>query len=338
MTRAALLERIRGCLLGGAVGDALGAPVEFTRAEGLRERFPDGMVRQFVEGEHGRGAITDDTQLTLFTAEGLVLAYQRGRDRGIWHPPSMVHDAYARWLRTQNGQRSHEGEALAGWLLGYPALWSRRAPGGTCLRALAQPRMGTIEDPLNDSKGCGGVMRAAPAGLIGHPNPFRLGCELAAITHGHPSGYLSAGVLAYTVSRIVEGAGLREAVEYALPILRKFAGHEECDRALGAALDLAATGPGTPEKVARLGRGWVGEEALAIGVYCALVSESLEEALPLAVSHEGDSDSTGSITGNLLGALHGAAGVPDRWLAELELRDAIELTAARLAECVPTRE
>ncbi|MBK8809431.1 MAG: ADP-ribosylglycohydrolase family protein [Acidobacteria bacterium] len=64
-------------------------------------------------------------------------------------------------------------------------------------------------------------------------------------------------------------------------------------------------------RVSVLGGGWVGEEALAISIYCSLVSENdLSGALLLAVNHSGDSDSTGAITGNILGALHGIGAIP----------------------------
>src|SRR5215469_1142760 len=91
----------RGCLLGGAVGDALGAPVEFmSYANIVREFGPEG-IRDFAPAYGRLGAITDDTQMTLFTAEGLLRAYVRGCLKGICHPPSVVHHAYLRWLITQ---------------------------------------------------------------------------------------------------------------------------------------------------------------------------------------------------------------------------------------------
>ena len=73
----------------------------------------------------------------------------------------------------------------------------------------------------------------------------------------------------------------------------------------------------------QLGQGWVAEEALAIAIYCALRGKSFEESVVLAVNITGDSDSTGSITGNLLGAIHGVEAIPQRWLESLELRKAI---------------
>ncbi len=104
----------------------------------------------------------------------------------------------------------------------------------------------------------------------------------------------------------------------------------EVQQALAAARRLAATGRREvipPE----LGQGWIAEEALAIAVCCALVGHEPEDAIRLAVNHDGDSDSTGSIAGQLVGALHGPDALPDRWLDQLELRPEIERIAAQLA-------
>uniref|UniRef100_A0A6S6M922 ADP-ribosylglycohydrolase n=1 Tax=Citrifermentans bremense TaxID=60035 RepID=A0A6S6M922_9BACT len=86
-----------------------------------------------------------------------------------------------------------------------------------------------------------------------------------------------------------------------------------------------------PETVEKLGGGWVGEEALAISIYCSLVAkEDFARGVLLAVNHSGDSDSTGAITGNILGALLGSQQLPLKWLNQLELRDVIERVATDL--------
>jgi ADP-ribosylglycohydrolase len=82
-----------------------------------------------------------------------------------------------------------------------------------------------------------------------------------------------------------------------------------------------------------LGGGWVGEQALAIAVCCALTAEDFAEGVLRAVNHSGDSDSTGAICGNLLGAQLGEEAIPAAWLAELELREAIARLADDLFAC-----
>ena len=317
-------SRVRGCLIGGAVGDALGAPVEFLSMDRIRAEYgPDGLT-DIVTGAAGVAPITDDTQMTLFTAEGLIRASVRS-DRGVVHPPSMVHRAHLRWLDTQRLPAPPPG--VSGWLAAQPWLYARRAPGNACLSGLSSPGMGTLDQPKNPgSKGCGTVMRSAPFGLYPQPwltpeKVFDLAAECATQTHGHPTGYLAAGAFAAIVRTLVDGAGLADAVAVALDLLPARPGHEETTAALRAAL---AAEPGSPREIERLGGAWIAEEALAIGVYCALSHpDDARRALLLSVNHSGDSDSTGSICGNLLGAWHGETALPPDWVIAVEGRGTI---------------
>jgi ADP-ribosylglycohydrolase len=340
------LEFVTGCLAGGAVGDALGAAVEFDGLDAIRRRFGDEGVSDYAPAYGRKGAITDDTQMTLFTAEGLILAAVRGDGPDAEPPVIPVYRAYLRWLATQRGNpaqrdallKTHGSCAMVdGLLMTRPELYSQRAPGNTCLSALASGKMGTMDDPINDSKGCGGVMRAAPVAYgVPENQVFDVGCQIAAVTHGHPSGYLAAGALAWMVFDISRGRSLRHAVEAGLEMVSRRPHSRECRDAIRAALNAADRLPPTPETVETLGAGWIAEEALAISVFCALIHENdFEAALRLAVSHSGDSDSTGAITGNLLGSLHGENAIPPRFLAELELLDLIREVAADLHERMP---
>jgi len=174
----------------------------------------------------------------------------------------------------------------------------------------------------------------APVGLSFYGEParaFDIGCDVAAITHGHPSGCLSAGCLAALVAGVIAGQPLKEASQEAVPMLRQEPGHEECLAAVRAGIELASGGRPSPEEIESLGGGWVGEEALAISLCCALCSpDDYATAILLAVNQGGDSDSTGAITGNILGALLGKTAIPRRWLARLELRTEIEALAEDL--------
>ncbi|MGI5353082.1 ADP-ribosylglycohydrolase family protein [Streptomyces sp. CA-250714] len=319
-------SRVRGCLLGGAIGDALGAGVEFDSLAAIREKWGPQGVTDYVPAYGRRGAVTDDTQMALFTVDGLIRAHVR-RDTGAWHPPTDVHAAYRRWAVTQRDWGPDERRADDGWLAREEWLYARRAPGNACLSGLADPRMGTLEQPKNaDSKGCGTVMRSAPFGLLVGWEPalvFQLAVECAAQTHGHPTGYLAAGAFAAIVHTLARGDDLDTAVQRALVHLAARPGHQETTEALKRALGAVRQGMPSPERVAALGEGWTAEEALSIGVYCALVAEDVRHGLLLAVNHSGDSDSTGSICGNLLGAMHGETSLPPGWVAELEGRATI---------------
>ncbi len=316
------LSRIRGCLLGGAVGDALGAAIEFDRLPAIRSKYGPAGLTDYAPAYGRLGAITDDTQMTLFTAEGLIQAAARMEGKGIAHPTSMIYHAYLRWLDTQGTPVSVSGTTTGG-LIEEEGLRHRRAPGNTCLSALMSGQMGTPDRPLNNSKGCGGVMRVAPIGLV-IADPFEMAVDVAAITHGHPSGYFSSGAFAVMLQQLMKGDTVRAAVEAGLRSLGGVAGADETRAALRGAIELTQRPDPSPEKVESLGGGWVAEEALAITVYCALVAEGFEEAVLLAVNHSGDSDSTGSLVGQLLGTHSGIESIPQQWLDRLELHDLID--------------
>ena len=234
-----------------------------------------------------------------------------------------IYCAYLRWLETQGFRPAYPSdEARGGHLITVATLHERRGPGGTCLSALNSGHMGTVNHPLNHSKGCGGIMRAAPAGLTSW-QPFCLGVDLAAITHGHPSGYLSAGCLAKLIAELLAGNDLQSGIAAMIDELRTWPHCEECLGVVKSALNLAKTASATPETIERIGGGWVGEEALAIALSCALKAQDFRSGVLLAANHSGDSDSTAAITGNILGTLWGEEGIPPTWLERLELHDEI---------------
>ncbi len=343
-----IADKFTGCLLGGAVGDALGWLVEFLSLAEIRQRFGPEGIRDFAATEGGIGAITDDTQMTLFTAEGLLREYRR--TVGTSEKPdysASVYRAYLRWLHTQGEVSRDPGfhGCLDGDLLKVKELHHRRAPGSTCLSALIAGKMGTVEHPVNTSKGCGGVMRVAPAGLFCRALPdagddrargklaFELGCDAAAITHGHPLGYLPAGFLAAMIFSLVSGRTLEDSIGDAMLVLVE---RPEYEKSTLAALIARAVRSGlrdepSPETVERLGAGWVGDEALAISLYCALTAKGdFDRGVRMAVNHSGDSDSTGAVAGNILGALLGKGALPGEWVGLLEIRKVIEDTATNM--------
>ena len=329
-------DRIRGCLLGGAVGDALGAGVEFWSSEEIARALGPGGVADPVPAYGHPCPITDDTQMTLFTAEGLLRARAAEAD----DPVPSIHRAYLRWLHTQGARSEHADfeDALDGWLVRVPALHSSRAPGNTCIGGLTGDRAGTIEAPLNDSKGCGGVMRIAPVGLL-LPRPAAVAARACALTHGHRAGWAAGAAFAEILADLLAGASLREA---ATRVAADSAlSPDEVGSSLRRAIEAASSGPPTVEQVEALGGGWVAEEALAIAVFCALATGDPERAIRAAVQHSGDSDSTGSLAGQLVGAIGGEAAIPRRWADAVELREVVltiadDLAAVRAGAPVPT--
>jgi ADP-ribosyl-[dinitrogen reductase] hydrolase len=325
-------SRVVGCFLGGAIGDALGAPTEFMDLATIRRVYgPDG-VTGLSRSFGGPRQFTDDTQMTLWTAEGLIRARRSVVDGGRWDPVVHVNDSYLRWFRTQ-GQPifGDDGSVETGWLITEHGLWARRAPGNTCLSALRVGGLGRPDDPINDSKGCGGVMRVAPVGFVPDIDVFELGCDTAALTHGHPSGYVASGALAVVIAEISGGVDLASAVVNARERAAQHPESGEVIAAIDKALALAESGPVMPERIERLGGGWVAEEALAIGVFCAITASDYASGVLAAVNHSGDTDSTGSITGQILGLIHGSEAIPGEWVDAIELREVIERVATDMA-------
>ena len=302
-------DAIRGCMLGGAVGDALGAPVEFLDLESIERRYGDA-VSDYVEFSDGTGSITDDTQMALFTAEGLLRATVRNNSKGICCAEEVMHYAYLRWLKTQGIIVDCAPEELnSGWLIKEKDLFACRAPGMTCLNALECNASTNTAD--NNSKGCGTVMRMAPVGLHLAPElVYEFGCKFSAITHGHPTGITSGGAFAMLINCLLRSKSLTASLKLVEEHLEQFPEAAETLSAIRKAQ--------TATSVAELGEGWVAEEALAIGIYCALHHQwDFKPGVLEAVNITGDSDSTGSIAGNILGILNGENGIPEKWRKNL---------------------
>lgn len=332
MTHTIDKEHFQGCLLGGAIGDALGYPIEFdSQAEILALYGPEG-IRDLKLSKKGKALISDDTQMMLFTGEGILNAWEKKVD-----PAYAIWEAYLRWYSTQ-------GYPLAaplkyGNLYENTELHVRRGPGITCLSALATGKMGNRNTLLNNSKGNGTVMRVAPVALIHVDDTrksFRLGMESGMITHGHPTAALSSGFLAAMLSEILKGHDIRESVMLSLELLDDYREAEETREAVEKALRLVDFDIAAEEAIPIIGPGKVAEEALAIAIYSSLsYSHDFKEGVIRSVNHGGDSDSTGIVTGYILGAYLGVSAIPEKWQQQVELADVILKMADDLLDLVP---
>ncbi|MGX1475412.1 UNVERIFIED_CONTAM: ADP-ribosylglycohydrolase [Streptomyces canus] len=316
-------SRVRGTLLGVAVGDALGAPVDGLGLDEIREAYgAEGLV-DLAFGYGRRGAVTHLTQLSLFTVDGLIRAQVR-RDTGAWHPPTDLHRAYLRWAATQRDWGPDERRKDDGWLAREEWLYARRDPTRSLLLGFGDDTMGTLESPKNpDELGPEATARSAAFGLLVGWEPqlvVQLAVECAAQTHGHPVAYLSAGAYAVIVHALALGDSLDGAVQRALALLAARPGHEPVSDALQHALGAVRQGMPTPARVEELAADGSADGLLSAAVYCALVGEDVRHGLCLAVNHDGPSAAAGALTGGLLGALHGETALPPAWLAELEGR------------------
>ena len=336
-----LQDRIRGSLIGGAIGDALGYPVEFIYSfEEIQKRYGERGITRLDTNQHwlpkkkqvGKAVVSDDTQMTLFTANGLLNAKKQGilLKYGIC-------GAYIEWYLTQIGMKSPKYRDC--WISDVPELNHRRAPGNTCMSSLDDIYRG--KDPVNNSKGCGGVMRIAPIPLyatvqdrMSIEEADHLAGDAAEITHQHPLGYISAALMSHVIYRLaldIEPTqdGMKRYIMEGVAEMRNQykAYHNDVERMAELterAIFLLDNGKTDLENIGRLGEGWTGEEALAIALYCALKHfDSFEDAMIASVNHGGDSDSTGAVTGNILGAAIGYEAIPQFYKDDLEMHDLI---------------
>ncbi|MEV0845283.1 ADP-ribosylglycohydrolase family protein [Streptomyces sp. NPDC049954] len=326
-------SRVRGALLGTALGDALGAPLAGLDEEGLRPAHGPGGTADLLPAHGRRGAVTSVTQLALFSADGLIRAQVR-RDTGAWHPPTDLHAAYRRWAATQRDWGPDERRAEDGWLARQEWLYARRAPDRDCLTGLGDATPGTLDQPKNPkARGAAPATRSAPFGLLVGWDPalvLQLAVECAAQTHGHPVSGLVAGAHALLVHGVARGAPLEQAVTETTALLAGRPGHEPVTAALARALTAAAqaaerpVGPAQADvRIAELVGASGPEDCLAAAVYAARVATDVRAGLSCAVRHLGDSSAVGALCGALLGAAHGETALPPGWLAELEGRATI---------------
>jgi ADP-ribosylglycohydrolase len=347
------LDRIQGCMVGGAVGDALGYAVEFISWPQIQRRYgPDG-IREMVLDARGMACISDDTQMSLFTAGGVLLGMTRGYLRGIMgRLDDYCRVSYIDWLHTQEYSSKEAAGKGHTWLTDVPGLYDQRAPGNTCLSALRALEKG--REVKNDSCGCGGVMRTAPIALVCYLHDYAGGslprvdlaaAETARITHKHPLGFLPSAVLNHVLWQIMAGkvdsredlqrAFLEAAREIRQVVAQEYGGKtwgelwpeycSELESILDTALRYAGNDMPDVETIELIGGGWTGHEALAIAAYSAVRHYgSFEESVISAVNHSGDSDSTGAVCGQIAGCLYGRGAIPARFTERLELLDIIE--------------
>lgn len=323
---------IRGSLMAGAAGDAIGYPVEFMSRNAILARYGDKGITEFKLDNDGKALVSDDTQMTLFTANGMLMGLTRGYMRGIGgDPKDYVDGAYIDWYYTQTvNKKSERDDFHYTWLRDLPELAHRRAPGITCLNACES--LLAHRDVENNSKGCGGIMRVAPMGLLdasfkesgGSGFYYKTvylaeaGAHIARVTHLHPLGYLPAALMTLLLSRIVPltpdevKESIIDIINDGLDVMMNmygndYAKYKEYLRTLTLkAVNLAHSNISDIQAIMQLGEGWTAEEAWAISLYCVIRHiDNMKEAIIAAVNHDGDSDSTGSITGNIMGAIYG---------------------------------
>ena len=268
--------------------------------------------------------------MTLYTAEGLLEAERNGRPL----LPTIC-NAYLAWCGHQVGKKFRI--SYYSKLSQIDELNQRRAPGNTCLSALLSIHNG--KDPVNASKGCGGIMRVAPIGIYGasHDWPLEKTADIAGkvadLTHLHPLSTYASAALAVIVQLCITTDDIttevfKSIVNRSLEIIAIVYGEsapamEDLRRIVAKALRLEDNLLQDWEIIENgLGGGWVAEETLAIAVFSVLRHiNDFNACMICAVNHGGDSDSTGAVAGNIIGAILGYDAIPDKFTKHIQLKD-----------------
>ena len=315
-------DHFRGCLLGGATADS----------------------KAYHGREGGIELISDNTQQSIFTVDGIIWAHDRAKRKGVYAYVPCLFYSYQKWYYTQTGGLADKDYQfiLQGEVLKNDELFARRGEGVTSLNALAssiQNRYGTIENRINDLNRPGCVIRTAPLGLYFTNDTemaFRIGCESAALTHGHTQAIMSSGYMAALIARLAQGDDLAAAAETALKILDRF---ELSDPLPGElirrAVDLAQTEKSPRKAIESIGEGWIAPETAAIATYLSFrFGDDFEAAINAATDFDGNMDSVTPAVGNIVGCITGSLEIPAEWILELELAGLITRSADVLLKAV----
>ncbi|MDE6341898.1 MAG: ADP-ribosylglycohydrolase family protein [Muribaculaceae bacterium] len=345
-----LRDKAQGVIFGGAAGDALGYAVEFMDLTEIHDSYGEHGIREYELDANHTALFSDDTQMTLFTAEGLLSATLGHEKPDLGAIISSLKASYSAWLATQT---DFQLPLPTSWLTHLRALWARRAPGNTCISSLQALRQG--KDVANDSKGCGGVMRIAPVAVWAAARDdmddvmvARIAAEAAKITHHNVQSTCASALTALIIYKCMlsgntDSALFRSIVESSLPVALMLASdpkEKEYFRSIiEKSLRLAESEVSDIEAIRRLGEGWVAEETIAIAIFCVMRHiDDFGAALESSVNHDGDSDSTGAVTGNIAGALTGYAGIPEKFKRNLQLADVLLSVADDLCGASPGRQ
>lgn len=320
----------RGCLLGMAVGDAMGYTVDNRSWQEIREDYgPNGLLGYDLV--NGYADVTSYTQLAAFTCNGLLLGLTRGQMLGKMAPFVKYIELSSReWAASQRPWGRPNRSYC--WLLRKADMCRRHCMDTRMLDTLSRDKVSTPETPVNNFNTPGGITSAIGVGLFIDPDRMgqeeidRLGAESVALTHGSPTAFLTGAVLTHIVSRLLRepGISLKKLAVEAVDAIKEQFGHQYSQAfEISTLVRHAITYAGSPnlnqvEVMERLGCE-TAAEVLAGAIYACLVSaEDFDSAMIAAVNHSGRSAAVGAIAGAILGIRLGEEALPDFYIECLE--------------------
>ena len=344
------MDKFEGAIIGSAIGDAFGYPLMRLSFEEICGTFEkNGAMELAISRKTKTALFTEATQMSLFTADGILWAHNERVSDENASVANYVFYSYQMWLYMQT-------KTIAGpeyeWLfnkkqnpnmsslLRSKGLGRSRRLNDVNIDALLEAKnnnYGTLNKRVNNNKDAGAVKRVVSAGLFYGKSPemaFRIGCDIGAVTHSHPDGYLPCGVFAAIVAELMTDKSVDDAVNNAMALLAAYPNNENTYNMLQSAVDLASNENIDPlEGVAELGDGFSAVSCLSIAVYSAIVHQTnYRFAIELSTNHDGDSAACGAITGGILGVWYGRKKLPKPWIKKMQYQNLLETVADVLFE------
>lgn len=337
------LSRCRGCLLGLAVGDAMGFTVDASTWEEIRRDYgPNGLLGYDLV--NGTAEVSSHTQIAAYAANGLILAINRGKPELY---AKYIALAMKEWAVKQNLPR--DPSRFYCWTAQIPQLRRRHCRDSRMLDALRLQTLGTPEKPVNRNTTPGSLTAAAMVGAAFDPSRMEpamvgeLGARAVAVSHGSQEAFLSGAVLAYCIAGILQEPerSLEEQFLHAIEaVLTQFGEQYDYAGTLAARLKLVIA-MADPKTDPRLGIGKLecdtASDCLAGAMYaCLMCGEDFDSAMIVAINHSGKSAAVGALTGAILGAKLGIEALPEFYLESLDVVQVLEQLAADLYQGSPT--
>lgn len=334
----------RGCLLGLAVGDAMGAAVDGKSLRQIREGYGPGGLRGY-DLVNGQGEFTSYTQIAMFACNGMLLSIARGQVSGN-AAMRCIATALKEWARAQH--LPGDPRLRSCWLCHVPQMRRRRSMDARTLDSLTREVLGTPTRPANQGAGPGTLTAAVPVGLFFHPDRMgfqeigQLGAQVVALTHGDPLAFLSGAVLAYLIAGIIRApvCPMEEQVRQAAAAVcaqfgQRFPQAARLQLLLTDAVDMARSGIPHDRAMEQLECG-TAAQVLAGAVYAVLAGqEDFDNAMIIAVNHSGKSAAVGAVAGAILGARLGESALPEFYLESLEGMQVVKEVATDLYTACP---
>lgn len=298
-------EKALGIIYGLAIGDAMGYPTEFLSVHRIKAEYGPEGISTLPEP----ALFSDDTQMSIAIAEALISAGEQDTESIM----EAVKEEFLNWLHSPD---------------------NNRAPGRTCLTGVANMEKGLhwSRSGIARSKGCGSAMRASPIGYLYQHDPAKLK-EVAhatgLCTHGHPAADAACIGAAYAVKLALDKCSPKKMLFRLLAFTEGIS--SEWEEAI-MKVERCLSWEDEEEALKFLGEGWIGEEAVALALYCFLrYPGSYEKVVIRSANTNGDSDSVACIAGSISGAYLGVGAIPVEWISRVEKSEYLGDLSQRLA-------